>query len=179
MQRESQQGFTLIELMIVVAIIGILASLSVLIYHQFTVRARVTEGLVLATNLKNLVLENAAGGSADAEGGHFKGMPTTPGGGASCNAAGSCSLNGGGGLTSNVNSVVGNTANGSMVITFSPSASGSTLELWPSAEGAALTAGTVPAGAVLWTCFSAGKAQVAGSSHVATMLPRYAPPECR
>lgn len=57
MQRTRQQGFTLIELMIVVAIIGILSTVALPAYQDYTARAQATEGLNLATGLKSMVTE--------------------------------------------------------------------------------------------------------------------------
>ncbi|HET8692076.1 MAG TPA: pilin, partial [Steroidobacteraceae bacterium] len=52
-----QKGFTLIELMIVVAIIGILAAIAIPAYQDYTIRAQVSEGLSLASDIKAGVAE--------------------------------------------------------------------------------------------------------------------------
>ena len=57
MKMQKQQGFTLIELMIVVAIIGILAAVAIPAYQDYTIRAKVTEGLSLAGAGKTAVSE--------------------------------------------------------------------------------------------------------------------------
>ena len=55
--KKVQQGFTLIELMIVVAIIGILAAIAIPAYQDYTVRAQVSEGLNLGGGAKTAVTE--------------------------------------------------------------------------------------------------------------------------
>jgi type IV pilus assembly protein PilA len=77
-----QKGFTLIELMIVVAIIGILAAIAIPAYQNYTVRAQVTEGLNLADGWKTSAAEFYA------QNGTFPGCASTDGTGGCVVAAG-------------------------------------------------------------------------------------------
>jgi type IV pilus assembly protein PilA len=60
---KNQQGFTLIELMIVVAIVGILAAIALPAYQDYTVRAKVSEALAIASGAKATMSENFAAGA--------------------------------------------------------------------------------------------------------------------
>jgi len=152
-----QSGFTLIELMIVVAIIGILAAVAVPAYQDYAVRARASEGLELASGYKTTVAENAANASQINLG--------TPGVGGTAAFPG----------TRNVSNLTV-APNGEIVVTMSPVAGNGTLILAPRDGASGLTQGVVPTNQIAWYCNAAGSAK--GGS--AGSLPaKFAPAECR
>ena len=157
MRKQVQKGFTLIELMIVVAIIGILAAVAIPAYQDYTVRAKVTEGLSLASGLKVTVADNAANGIALNN--------NTPG----VNPAPAFTA------TRNVATLVV-ALNGEITAGTTVAAGGGTIVLAPRDGANPLVAGTIPVNPITWNCNAVGSTK-AGS--VGTLLARYAPAECR
>jgi type IV pilus assembly protein PilA len=164
MLKQVQKGFTLIELMIVVAIIGILAAVALPAYQDYTVRARVAEGLALASAAKTSVAENSQSGALT-----YQASWTPPS------------------ATKSIASLAINTT-GVITVTTTPVAGNGTLIITPNSNGAALAAEvanvplTPPVGSIAWRCkASTAPASAAGVNFgaVGSLLGKYAPSECR
>lgn len=162
-----QKGFTLIELMIVVAIIGILAAVALPAYQDYTVRARVAEAMVQAGAAKVQVADVLASGNPQGDANGYLGQWVF------------------GTATTNVSDVEIAAATGIITVTTTASAGAGTLTFTPNAPiGTILPDGTAaftpPAESVAWRCAAAGAAAGGFTGVIAgTLEAKYAPSECK
>jgi type IV pilus assembly protein PilA len=168
MFKKMQQGFTLIELMIVVAIIGILAAIAIPAYQDYTIRAKVTEGLNLADSAKTAVAESWQSGGTT-------GLAAAAGSWVSAWVA-----------TKYVKTIGVDTVTGAIKVTYDAGAipqlgAGTVLYLTPSIQKKAIP--TTIAGNIDWSCSSVVNATATAQGLPITaggsILAKYVPTNCK
>ena len=173
MKAQMQKGFTLIELMIVVAIIGILAAVALPAYQDYTTRAKISEVIVAATSPKTLISEAF---QTDGLAGVISAAKTY-------NLIGATEKE-----TKYVSDIKIDEAAGAITVTLQGAtaglpteAQGKTLVFTPNVKKVALAAGAT--GAIDWACASTEATTAAtrllGAASLGTLPSKYAPAECR
>jgi type IV pilus assembly protein PilA len=171
-----QQGFTLIELMIVVAIIGILAAVALPAYQDYTVRAKVSEAIIGGSSVKGLLSEafqtdSVAGLNAAAT--SYNAIPAAQ---KASKYVTDIQITGAATPWPIVITIAANANNG-----IPTAINGQTLVLSPNVANATPTAASQ--GAIDWACGSASVLTATqrglGNRVVGTLLAKYAPSECR